>query len=42
MKQEMIGWQSNPLDRIQIIRISLQTDNHASNTDGEQCQQLVI
>jgi len=30
MKQEMIGWQWHRLDHMQIICISLQTDNHAS------------
>jgi len=29
MKQEMIGWQWYQLDHVQIICISLQTDNHA-------------
>jgi len=30
MKQEMMGWQWHQLDHMQIIRTSLQTDNHAS------------
>ena len=29
-EQEMIGWQWHQLDQLQIICISLQTDNHAS------------
>jgi len=32
MKQEMIGWQWHQLDHMQIIRTSLQTDNHASTS----------
>jgi len=34
MKQEMMGWQWHQLDHIQIICISLQTDNHASIFTG--------
>jgi len=30
MWQDMIGWQWHYLDRMQIICISLQTDNHTS------------
>jgi len=30
MKQEMMGWQWQQLDHMQIIRISLQRDNRAS------------
>jgi len=30
MKQEMMGWHWHQLDHMQIIRNSLQTDNHAS------------
>jgi len=30
MKQEMMGWQWHQLDHIQIICISLQTDNDTS------------
>jgi len=30
MKQEMMGWQWHQLDHMQILRTSLQTDNHAS------------
>jgi len=32
MKQEMTGWQWHQLDHMQIICISLQTDNQASNS----------
>jgi len=32
MKQEMMGWQWHQLDHMQIIFISLQTDNHASTS----------
>jgi len=32
MKQEMIGWQWHPLDHMQIICTSLQTDNHTSTS----------
>jgi len=30
MKQEMMGWQWHPLDHMQIICTSIQTDNHVS------------
>ena len=30
MKQEMLGWQWHQLDHMQIIRTSLQTDNHSN------------
>jgi len=29
-EQEMMGWQWHQLDHMQIISISLQTDNHTS------------
>jgi len=32
MKKEMTGWQWHQLDHMQIICISLQTDNHASTS----------
>jgi len=32
MKLEIMGWQWHQLDHIQIICISLQTDNHASTS----------
>jgi len=32
MKQEMMGRQWHQLDRMQIIRTLLQTDNHASTS----------
>jgi len=32
MKQEMTGWQWHQLDNMQIIRTSLQTDNHADTS----------
>jgi len=32
MKQEMMGWQWHRLDRMQIICILLQTDNHTSTS----------
>jgi len=32
MKQEMMGWQWQQLDNMQIICISLQTDNHANTS----------
>jgi len=32
MKQEMMGWQWHQLDHMQIICISLQTDNHAKTS----------
>jgi len=32
MKQEMMWWEWHQLDHIQIICISLQTDNHASTS----------
>jgi len=32
MKQEMMGWQWRQLDHLQIIGISLQTDNHDSTS----------
>jgi len=32
MKQEMMGWQWQQLDHVQIIRTLLQTDNHASTS----------
>jgi len=32
MKQEMMGWRLHQLDHMQIIRTSLQTDNHASTS----------
>jgi len=47
MKQGMIRWQWHLLDHTQIICISLQTDNHASNSSlsfvqflmpSQQCQ----
>jgi len=31
-KQEMIGWQWHHLDHMQVICISLQTDNHSSTS----------
>jgi len=37
MKQEMMGWQWHQLDHMQIIRISLQTDNHASTSSPNIC-----
>jgi len=30
MKQEMMGWQRHQLNHMQVICISLQTNNHAS------------
>jgi len=32
MKQEMMGWPWHQLDHMQIVRTSLQTDNHASTS----------
>jgi len=32
LEQEMMGWQWHQLDHMQIIRTSLQTDNHASTS----------
>jgi len=32
MKEEMIQWQWHQLNHMQIIYISLQTDNHASTS----------
>jgi len=32
LEQEMMGWQWHQLDHMQIICISLQTDNHASTS----------
>jgi len=32
MKQEMMGWHRRQLDHMQIICISLHTDNHASTS----------
>jgi len=32
LEQEMMGWQWHRLDHMQIICISLQTDNHASTS----------
>jgi len=32
MKQEMMGWQWHQLNHMQIIWISLQTDNHVSTS----------
>ena len=32
MKQEMMGWQWHQLDHMQIVCISLQTDNHDSTS----------
>jgi len=32
LEQEMMGWQWNQLDHMQIICTSLQTDNHASTS----------
>jgi len=32
MKQEMMGWQWHQLGHMQIICISMQTDNHASTS----------
>jgi len=32
MKQEMMGWQWQQMDHMQIICTSLQTDNHASTS----------
>jgi len=32
MKQVMMGWQLHPIDHMQIICTSLQTDNHASTS----------
>jgi len=32
MKQEMISWQWHQLEHVQMIRTSLQTDNHASTS----------
>jgi len=35
MKQEMMGWQWNQLDNMQIICTSLQTDNHANTSSSK-------
>jgi len=32
MKQEMMGWQWHPLNHMQIICTSFQTDNHTSTS----------